>query len=227
MFPCAVSAMSLNDIEKMPEKTTRSAAQYLPRKITYPSLCKAAEGCRGCDLYKHATQTVFGQGPATAKLILVGEQPGDEEDKQGLPFVGPSGKLLDRALAEAGIPKKEVYVTNAVKHFKFTATSGKKRLHKTPSPREVAACKPWLLAEIELIRPAVVMCMGATAAKALLGNKFALTKHRGTSQPGPSNTKVMATYHPSAALRAPDHDARQAMYAAIVEDLAAAQALLH
>ena len=131
--------MPLNDIEKMAEKTTRSAAQYLPRRITLPSLCKVAEGCRGCDLYKHATQTVFGQGPKTARLILVGEQPGDEEDKQGLPFVGPSGRLLDRALMEAGVPKKGVYVTNAVTHFKFTPT-GKKRLHKTPSAREVAAC---------------------------------------------------------------------------------------
>jgi uracil-DNA glycosylase len=217
--------MSLTDIEKMAEKTTRSAAQYLPRKITLPSLCKAAEGCRGCDLYKHATQTVFGQGPKTARLILVGEQPGDEEDKQGLPFVGPSGKLLDRALAEAGIPKKGVYVTNAVKHFKFTP-SGKKRLHKTPSAREVAACRPWLMAEIGLIKPAVVMCMGATAAKSLLGNKFALTQSRGKWQPGPSGAKVMATYHPSAALRAPGHDARAALYAAIVEDLKAAQALM-
>jgi uracil-DNA glycosylase len=210
----------------MPEKSTRSAAQYLPKKITWPSLCKAAEGCRGCDLYKLGTQTVFGQGPLTASLILVGEQPGDEEDKQGLPFVGPAGKLLDRALAEAGIPKKEVYVTNAVKHFKFTIR-GKKRLHQSPSPREAAACKPWLLAEIELIKPEVVLCLGATAAKSLLGAKFALTKHRGEWQPGPHDAKVMATYHPSAALRAPDHDARKALYDAIVEDLTTARGLLH
>lgn len=210
----------------MAEKSTRSAALYLPKKFTWPSLCKAAEGCRGCDLYKDATQTVFGQGPITARLMLVGEQPGDEEDTQGLPFVGPSGKLLDRSLAEAGIPKSEVYVTNAVKHFKFTLTRGKKRLHKTPSPREVAACKPWLLAEIELIKPAVVMCLGATAAKSLLGNKFALTKNRGQWQEGPGGAKIMATFHPSAALRAPDHDARAAMYAAIVEDLKAAQVLM-
>ena len=209
----------------MPEKSNRSAAGYLPKKITWPSLCKAAAGCRGCDLYKNATQTVFGLGPRTARLMLVGEQPGDEEDNQGLPFVGPSGKLLDRALADAGIPKKEVYVTNAVKHFKFEPR-GKKRLHKTPSAREVSACRPWLLAEIELIKPAVIMCLGATAAKSLLGNKFALTKNRGKWQPEQDNAKVMATFHPSAALRAPDHDARAAMYAAIVEDLKIARRFL-
>ena len=209
----------------MAVKSTHSAADYLPQKMTWPSLCKAAGGCRGCDLYKNATRTVFGLGSRTARLMLVGEQPGDEEDKQGLPFVGPSGKLLDRGLAEAGIPKKEVYVTNAVKHFKFEPR-GKKRLHKTPSPREVAACRPWLLAEIEMIKPAVIMCLGATAAKSLLGNTFALTKNRGKWQLGPASAKVMATYHPSAALRAPDHDARAAMYAAIVEDLKTARRFL-
>jgi uracil-DNA glycosylase len=202
----------------MPEKSTRSAADHLPKKRSYPSLCKAAEGCRGCDLYKLGTQTVFGQGPLTASLMLVGEQPGDEEDRQGLPFVGPAGKLLDRALAEAGVPKEKVYVTNAVKHFKFTVR-GKKRMHQPPSAREITACRPWLLAEIELIRPGAVLCLGATAAKSLLGGKFSLTKHRGEWQRGPEDAKVLATFHPSAALRAPDHDQRAALYKAIVEDL--------
>jgi uracil-DNA glycosylase len=208
----------------MPKDITTAEA-YVPAKHTHPALCKAAEGCRGCPLYKGATQTVFGAGSMRAKLMLVGEQPGDEEDKQGLPFVGPAGRLLDRALAEAGLPKKDVYVTNAVKHFKFTLR-GKKRLHQSPSPREINACKPWLLAEIDMLKPRAILCLGATAAKSLLGSSFALTKNRGTWKPGPEETKVAATWHPSAALRAPDHDRREELYNHIVADLRYAYGLI-
>lgn len=208
----------------MPEKSIRSAADHLPKKRSYPALCKAAEGCRGCDLYKLGTRTVFGHGPLTASLMLVGEQPGDEEDIQGLPFVGPAGKLLERALTEAGVPKEKVYLTNAVKHFKFTLR-GRKRLHQSPSAREVTACRPWLQAEIELIKPKAILCLGATAAKSLLGGKFSLTKHRGEWQPGPDDSKILATFHPSAALRAPDHDRRKALYDAIVQDVGLAASI--
>jgi DNA polymerase len=157
--------------------------------------------------------------------MLVGEQPGDEEDIQGLPFVGPAGKLLDRAMAEAGIPSKKVYVTNAVKHFKFTLR-GKKRLHQSPSAREIKACKPWLLAEIKAVKPQLILCLGATAAKSFLGAGFALTKNRGQVQQGLEGVKILATYHPSAALRAPDHDRRRELYQAIVKDLKNAAAMI-
>ncbi|HTK83998.1 MAG TPA: UdgX family uracil-DNA binding protein [Patescibacteria group bacterium] len=207
------------------QKTETSAANFLPSKITYEALVKASEGCKGCELYKFATQTVFGEGATDASLILVGEQPGNEEDLAGHPFVGPAGKLLDKALAEAGIPRDEVYVTNAVKHFKFEER-GKRRLHKQPSARNIKACRPWLEAEIELIKPEAVICLGSTAAKSLLGPSFALTKHLGEWQTGPGNIKILATYHPSAALRAPDHDQREALYKAIVSDLKKAAKLL-
>lgn len=201
-----------------PQHPDRSAADYLPDRLSYPALCKAAERCRGCDLYKCATQVVFGAGNVKSRIILVGEQPGDEEDRTGAPFVGPAGQLLARAMEEAGLSREEVYVTNAVKHFKFILR-GKKRLHQTPSPREVAACQPWLLAEIEWIKPKAILCLGATAAQSLLGRKFALTKNRGLWQEGPQETAVLATFHPSAGLRAPSHEARAQIYAAIVEDL--------
>ncbi len=207
------------------QKTGISAANFLPSKITYESLVKASEGCKGCELYKFATQTVFGEGVPDASLILVGEQPGNEEDIAGHPFVGPAGKLLDKALAEVGIPRDEVYVTNAVKHFKFEER-GKRRLHKQPSARNIKACRPWLEAEIELIQPEAIICMGSTAAKSLLGSSFALTKHLGEWQIGPGNIKILATYHPSAALRALDHDQRETLYKAIVSDLKKAAKLL-
>jgi uracil-DNA glycosylase family protein len=169
------------------------------RRRERPCLCKAAEGCHGCDLYKKATQTVFGEGSLQAKLVLVGEQPGDAEDLKGHPFVGPAGKILEKGLEETGIPLETVYITNAVKHFKFQMV-GKRRLHKKPSAREVAACKPWLDAEINLIKPKAVVCLGATAARALLGSRFALLKNLGQWQASAANLKIIATYHPSAAL---------------------------
>lgn len=202
----------------MADQPKTSAAEYLPKKRSYPALLAAAEGCRGCELYKYATQTVFGMGARRAPLMLVGEQPGDEEDIQGLPFVGPAGKLLDRALAEAGIPRKQVYVTNAVKHFRFVER-GKKRIHHPPAARHISACRRWLLAEIEVIRPKLVLCLGATAAKSFFGGGFALSRHRGEWLDGPGDTKILSTYHPSAVLRAPDHDTRDELYRAIVKDL--------
>ena len=197
---------------------TGSAADFLPKKITYNTLYKASKGCQGCDLYLPARQTVFGEGAIKGSLMLVGEQPGNEEDLEGHPFIGPAGKLLNKALEDAGIPRGKVYVTNAVKHFRFEER-GQKRLHKSPSARQIKACRPWLDAEISLMQPAAILCLGATAAKSLLGANFSLTRQRGQWQPGPGDSRILATYHPSAALRAPDHDKREAFYKAIVQDL--------
>jgi uracil-DNA glycosylase family protein len=183
------------------------------------ALATAARGCTACPLWQPATQTVFGEGPAGAPFMLVGEQPGDSEDREGRPFVGPAGGLLDKALVEAGIDRQAVYVTNAVKHFSFVVR-GKKRIHQKPKGREVLACKGWFAAEIEAVRPQLIVCMGATAAQAVLGPTFRLTKARGEirgSAPG-----IMATYHPSALLRAPDPESRRQMYADFVADLRAA-----
>src|SRR4051812_39653196 len=155
-----------------------TAEAFMPAKITLPTLKAAAAGCRGCDLYKYATQTVFGEGPSDARVMFVGEQPGDQEDKAGKPFVGPAGMMLDRTLEKVGIDRSEVYVTNAVKHFKFEVR-GKRRIHAKPSARQIAACKPWLKAEVEVIRPDVIVALGATAAQAMLGNGFKVTQHRG------------------------------------------------
>ncbi len=180
--------------------STTSAADFLPRKRDLDSLRSAAQKCRGCPLYASATQTVFGEGPATARIMMIGEQPGDAEDRQGHPFVGPAGKLLDKLLASAGIERSQVYVTNAVKHFKWTPR-GKKRLHAKPSSREVAACRPWLEEELTLVEPPIVVLLGATAAQSLLGNSFKLTKRRGELFESPFARWTMATYHPSALLR--------------------------
>ena len=178
----------------------------------------AAAGCQACDLWKLGTQTVFGEGAETAKLMLVGEQPGDKEDVAGRPFVGPAGRILDEALEEAGIDRSDVYVTNAVKHFKWEAR-GKRRLHKRPDAREVAACRPWLDREIELVRPQLVVCMGATAAQALLGRTFKVTKQRGELFPQEGGHVVTATVHPSSILRAPDVETREREMAAFTDDL--------
>ena len=194
-----------------------SAAQYLPENRSVSSLRAAEQNCRGCDLYQRATQAVAGEGPTTARIVLVGETPGDEEDKAGHPFVGPAGALLDDALQSAGIDRKEVFVTNAVKHFKWEPR-GKRRLHAKPSSREIAACRPWLEAELELIKPRVIVCLGATAAQTLLGRDFRVTKHRGEVMSG-SHGNVVATYHPAAVLRAPDPDLRRQMKQALVDDL--------
>ncbi len=176
-----------------------------------------AAGCRNCPLWEHATQTVFGEGSAHARLMMVGEQPGDREDIEGKPFVGPAGKLLDRALEEAGIDRTDVYVTNAVKHFKWEAR-GKRRIHQKPNTSEVRACHPWLEAEIAAVEPQLVVALGATAAQSLLGSTFRLTKHRGELFDSSLGPLVTATIHPSAILRADDAD-RPREYAAFVNDL--------
>ena len=170
-------------------------------------LAKAAEDCKACDLWKRATQTVFGEGGPHAKVIFVGEQPGNQEDLEGKPFVGPAGKLLDAALEEAGIDRTKVYVTNAVKHFKWEPR-GKRRIHKKPNAVEIAACKQWLDAEIAAIQPKVIVCLGATAAQALIGRDFRVTQHRGEFLQSPLAPYMMATVHPSSILRAPDDETR-------------------
>jgi uracil-DNA glycosylase len=181
---------------------------------------RAAKNCQACDLYKTATQTVFGEGPIGAKIILVGEQPGDQEDLQGHPFVGPAGRILDQALAEVGISRSEVYVTNVVKHFKWAAAQrGKRRIHKKPRYSEIHACRPWLDAELELVQPEVLVCLGATAAQSLLGRDFSVNRQHGQAVPSPLAPVVMATLHPSAILRAPDSDARHAQMRLLVADL--------
>lgn len=189
---------------------TGSAADFVPPRPTLAKLREAALTCRGCHLWVHATQTVFGEGPRTAEVILVGEQPGDLEDRAGHPFVGPAGKLLDTALAQAGIDRTKVYVTNSVKHFKFVPIERGRRLHKKPSAGEIRACYPWLQEEIRLIKPRVIVALGATAAQALLGKQFRVTQDRGKPIPFELAEAVIATVHPSAILRAPDDSREQA-----------------
>lgn len=184
------------------------------------ALAEAAEGCRGCDLYQAATQTVFGKGRPSARLMLVGEQPGDKEDLEGEPFVGPAGRLLDKALGEAGIERSEAYLTNAVKHFKWKPR-GKRRLHQTPRAGEVEACKPWLEAEVEAVKPEALLALGATAGRALFGPKVRVTKDRGRPLESPLAPLAAITIHPSAILRLRDHDEREAEFAAFVADLEA------
>jgi uracil-DNA glycosylase len=210
-----------------------SAADFLPPSHTLADLAGAAAACRGCDLYADAEQTVFGRGPAGARVMMVGEQPGDQEDRRGEPFVGPAGAVLDRALRAAGIDRDEVYVTNAVKHFKFTrAANGNRRLHKTPGRTEVVACRPWLLAELDAVRPELLVLLGATAAKSLLGNDFRLTQHRGEvlalpadHEPADLDPRVVATVHPSSILRGPPED-RESAFEGFVSDLGFAARLL-
>jgi uracil-DNA glycosylase family protein len=192
---------------------------------TIPQLRELAQGCRACELWRNATQTVFGEGPSRARVLIVGEQPGNSEDLEGAPFVGPAGRLLDRALVEAGIDRESVYVTNVVKHFKWRrAPSGKRRIHQKPDRAEVEACRPWLEAEVARLRPELIVALGATAAQALLGRDFRVTKQHGEVVPselGPT----LATVHPSAILRAPD-EGRDETYAGFVADLRAAAAAL-
>jgi uracil-DNA glycosylase family protein len=194
-----------------------SAADFLPEDRSLASLRAAEQACHGCELYKRATKAVGGEGPNTAQMVLVGEVPGDEEDKAGRPFVGPGGALLNEALAAAGINRDQVYVTNVVKHFKWEPR-GKRRLHAKPSSREIAACRPWLEAELELIRPRVIVCLGATAAQALLGRTFRVSRSRGIPTPTPIGI-VVATYHPAAVLRAPEAEQRHQMKRQLIEDL--------
>jgi uracil-DNA glycosylase family protein len=197
----------------------RSALDFFPEKINYTSLRTAAAGCMGCDLYKLGTQTVFGEGKTTSEVMFVGEQPGDEEDKTGHPFVGPAGRMLDKALEEAGIDRDLAYVTNVVKHFKWTPR-GKRRIHEKPNAAEVRACSPWLKAEIGIVSPRVLVCLGATAAQMLFGKDFRVTKMRGQWLDSDLAEKVMATVHPSSILRAPDPDMRAQQYHDFVADLA-------
>lgn len=188
-----------------------TASDFIPPGASYEALRKAAAGCRGCDLWLNATQTVFGEGPVPARVMFVGEQPGDQEDRAGHPFVGPAGRLLDQALLEGGIDRGEVYVTNAVKHFKFVRTElTKRRLHKKPSAGEVKACNPWLREEIRVVRPEILVALGSTAAQALLGRNFRVTEHRGKVLRSDWAGPVVATVHPSAVLRAPDEAREQA-----------------
>ena len=200
-------------------KRERSAADFLPQKKSLKQLREAAADCRGCDLYKNATQTVFGEGAARARIMLIGEQPGDREDTEGHPFVGPAGKLLHKAMAEAGIDPAGVYVTNAVKHFKFIVR-GKRRIHQKPRVIEINACRPWLQAEIKQVRPDVIVALGATAAQTLFGSGFRLSMQRGTTITSSQwAAKVIATVHPSSILRAPDDEARHREMAAFIGDL--------
>jgi uracil-DNA glycosylase len=197
-----------------------TAAAFLPARLTLPTLQRAAAGCKGCDLWKNATQTVFGGGPSKALVMFVGEQPGDYEDRQGHPFVGPAGRLLDEVLVEVGIDRSEVYVTNVVKHFKWEAAQrGKRRIHKKPRQSEIEACRPWLDAELKVVQPEVLVCLGASAAQGLLGKDFRVTRDRGKVVPSELAPHVMATAHPSSILRAPDHDQRERQRAEFVSDL--------
>ena len=197
---------------------TESAAAYLPERPTLPRLREAAAGCRACPLWQTGTQTVFGEGRAPAEVMLVGEQPGDQEDKQGRPFVGPAGRVLDEVLELAGIERGGVYLTNAVKHFKWEAR-GKRRIHAKPTWSEQMACKPWLEAELEVVRPRVLVCLGATAAQSLLGKQFRVTKERGRWLESDLAEYVTATIHPSAVLRQRDSDSRRRELAGLVADL--------
>jgi DNA polymerase len=190
----------------------------LPLYSSLEAARSAAKGCRACDLWKQATQTVFGEGAAHARVMLVGEQPGDKEDLTGQPFVGPAGAVLDKALAEAGIDRRTTYVTNAVKHFKWEPR-GKRRIHKKPNSVEIAACHAWLDTEIELVKPEVIVCLGVTAAQALLGRTFRVTQQHGQLLPFESAPHVLATVHPSSILRAPDEEARHEQFESMVKDL--------
>ena len=201
-----------------PVETLHSAALFLPPRKTLSTLANAARECRGCELYRQATQTVFGEGPRSAELMLIGEQPGDAEDREGRPFVGPAGRLLDRALAQAGISRETVYVTNAVKHFKWEPR-GKRRLHKRPDDGEVGACNPWLVAELAVVKPRIVVCLGVTAARAMFGRAVRLKDYRGRAVPTPRHPQTSVTLHPSAVLRVREPRARDAAFAVLVADL--------
>jgi uracil-DNA glycosylase len=201
--------------------TIESAAAFLPDRLDLTSLRAAAAGCTACPLHLTGTKTVFGEGLRRAEVMLVGEQPGDREDVEGRPFVGPAGRLLDEALTESGIDRDDAYVTNVVKHFKWQAR-GKRRIHQKPNWSEIAACRPWLEAELEVVRPTALVCLGATAAQALLGRQFRVTRDRGRLVESPLAPVTLATVHPSSILRAPDDESRRRDRALFVADLRAA-----
>ena len=205
------------------EGHSRSAADHMPTVLTYDSLREAASQCRGCDLFRDATQTVFGEGPLDARVMFVGEQPGDQEDRAGRPFIGPAGQVLDDALQRAGLDRAEIYVTNAVKHFKFEPM-GKQRLHKRPAVREVTSCRPWVDAEIKLIGPQILVCLGATAAQSLIGPEFSLTRQRGVFLKTARCINTIATYHPSAVLR---NSHPEAIRSQLIQDLQLVAERLH
>jgi len=202
------------------------ATEFLPERIDLESLREAAAGCEACDLYRTGTQTVFGEGLSEADVMFIGEQPGDQEDRAGQPFVGPAGRVLDEALEDVGIARDNVYVTNVVKHFKFVQT-GKRRIHSKPNAREVRACLPWLHAELAVVKPTVIVLLGATAAQALLGGAFRVTQQRGKPIEGSELARfLVATVHPASVLRAPDDESRAADRAAFVADLKVVRTLL-
>jgi uracil-DNA glycosylase len=201
-----------------------TAAPLIPERPTLPKVREAAAGCKACDLWRSGTQTVFGEGATGATVMFVGEQPGNDEDLAGRPFVGPAGRILDEALAEAGIDRAQTYVTNAVKHFKWEPR-GKRRIHQKPNWAEMTACRPWLETEIELVKPKVVVCLGATAAQSLLGRQFRVTKQRGVPVESELAAVVIATVHPSSILRAPPEDREQAMKDLVTDLRAVAKAM--
>lgn len=210
---------SVNSVSA-PKRAIKTQILGSQTRRTIAGLKMAATDCKACDLWKSATQTVFGEGPARAALMLVGEQPGDAEDRSGHPFVGPAGKLLNDALEEAGIDRRRVYITNVVKHFKWTlAERGKRRIHKKPRASEIEACRPWLEAELELVKPNVLVCLGATAAQSLLGRTFSVSRERGKFVDSPLAPHVLATVHPSSILRAQDDESRRAQFRSFVNDL--------
>jgi uracil-DNA glycosylase len=202
----------------MSKRVSRTATLEIPREHTLPALRAAAANCKACGLWKLGTQTVFGEGHSTARVMMVGEQPGDKEDIEGRPFVGPAGAVLDKALAAAGIERGEVYVTNIVKHFKWEPR-GKRRIHKKPNALEISACRPWFEAEIDAIKPQIVVLLGATAAQGILGRQFRVTQHRGEWIESDIAPSVMATVHPSSILRAPDDDSREEEMRQLIADL--------
>jgi DNA polymerase len=201
-----------------PARPGEPVSELLPERPTLNTVREAARDCKACDLYRRGTQTVFGEGPRKAEIMLVGEQPGDAEDLAGHPFVGPAGRLLDKALEEAGIDRALVYVTNVVKHFKWEPR-GKRRIHAKPNAAEIGACRPWLETEIALVKPRVLICLGATAAQALLGKAFKVSRQRGEPVPSALAPRVAATVHPSSILRAPDDESRRQEMTRFVQDL--------
>jgi uracil-DNA glycosylase len=204
-----------------------TAAPLVPTNPTLPKLAQAAGRCTACELHLVGSKTVFGEGPAEARVMMVGEQPGDREDIEGHPFVGPAGQLLDRSLEEAGIVRDDVYITNAVKHFRWEGTRGKRRIHRKPAAVHIHACRPWLDAEMTVVKPEVLVCLGATAAQALIGRTFKVTEHRGEFVDVDGvDAIVTATVHPSSILRAPDDETRAAELAAFVRDLTAVRRAL-